>query len=205
MLTLYYAKNSCAFAPHVILEDANAEYVAIKIDFQKAEQFSDHYTNLNIKQRVPTLVTGSGILTETPAIMSYIANQHPKMNLLPSDPFTNAKAQSFNCYLSSTVHVAHAHKHRGKRWANDKKALDNMTANVKQNMTACGELIEKNFLKGPWVLGEQYTICDPYLAVITRWLDDDGVDLTKFPKIMEHNKNIRQRQSMKKVMEIHNS
>ena len=43
MLTLYYAKNTCAFAAHVVLEDANAIYQTVEIDFKQAEQNSSHY------------------------------------------------------------------------------------------------------------------------------------------------------------------
>ena len=31
-------------------------------------------------------------------------------------------------------------------------------------MTECFELIDRKLLKGPWVMGEQYTICDPRMA-----------------------------------------
>ena len=41
-------------------------------------------------------------------------------------------------------------------------------------------------LQGPWVMGETYTICDPYLFTISRWLEDDGVDTGKLPRILEH-------------------
>ena len=205
MLTLYYSKNSCAFAAHVVLEDAKAHYKVIHINLQKDDQNSATYRKINAKQRVPTLVTRSGPLTETPAIMVYIAQEHPGANLLPSDNFGFAEMQSFNNYLSSTVHVAHAHKHRGKRWSKDEKSLKSMTEKVKENMTSCGELIEGQLLKGPWVLGNQYTICDPYLAVITRWLKDDGVDILKFPRIMEHNQRFQERDSAKKIIRIHNS
>jgi glutathione S-transferase len=79
-----------------------------------------------------------------------------------------------------------------------------MTNKVQENMTACGIFIEEQLLKGPWVLGEKYSICDPYLAVITRWFGDDNVDTSKLPRIMAHNQLIKQRDSMKTVMEIHN-
>ena len=60
-----------------------------------------------------------------------------------------AKAQAFNMYLSSTVHVRHAHKHRGHRWTNDESALASLTANVKKNMTDYAEYIENNLISGP--------------------------------------------------------
>jgi glutathione S-transferase len=204
MLTLYYARNTCAFAAHVVLEDAKATYDTVEIDFQEGEQNSEAYKKVNPKQRVPALVTPHGILTETTAIMLYIAQEHPEMNLIPEDNFSFAIAQSFNAYLASTVHVAHSHKHRGHRWATDDHTLTNLTNKVQENMTACGLFIEEQLLKGPWVLGEKYSICDPYLAVITRWFGDDNVDTSKLPRIMAHNQLIKQRDSMKTVTAIHN-
>ena len=203
MLTFYYARNTCAFAAHVVLEDANATYDSIEIDFKTEEQKSSNYKKINPKQRVPTLITPNGILTETPAILTYIAQEHPEMDLIPDNNFDFAKAQSFNIYLASTVHVAHAHKHRGARWATDEFALENMTAKVTENMTECGLFIEKRLLEGPWVLGKKYSICDPYLAVITRWFTDDNVDTSQFPRILEHNQLIQDRPSMKKVIKLH--
>ena len=125
-------------------------------------------------------------------------------SLIPEDNFSFAIAQSFNAYLASTVHVAHSHKHRGHRWATDDHTLTNLTNKVQENMTACGLFIEEQLLKGPWVLGEKYSICDPYLAVITRWFGDDNVDTSKLPRIMAHNQLIKQRDSMKTVTAIHN-
>jgi glutathione S-transferase len=43
MLTLYYARNTCAFAAHVVLEDAKATYDTVEIDFQEGEQNSEAY------------------------------------------------------------------------------------------------------------------------------------------------------------------
>ena len=55
---------------------------------------------------MPALVTDRGVLTETPAMLAYIAQSFPQAKLAPDDPFAFAQAQSFNSYLCSTVHVA---------------------------------------------------------------------------------------------------
>ena len=149
------------------------------------------------------MVTEKGILTENPAIMYYICQLFPEKKLAPTDPYELAKAQAFNMYLSSTVHVGHAHKHRGHRWTNDESALASLTANVKKNMTDYAEYIENNLISGPWVLGDNYSICDPYLALVTRWFRDDGVDLAPFQKIKNHNIKFHERANVKKVMELH--
>ena len=63
------------------------------------------YLAINPKGRVPALVTDRGILTETPAILAFIAQSFPQAKLVPDDPFAFAQAQSFNSYLCSTVHI----------------------------------------------------------------------------------------------------
>jgi len=55
-------------------------------------------------------------------------------------------------------------------------------------------------LRGPWVMGEQYTICDPYLYTISGWLEGDGVDLGKLPKTVAHRKRMEQRPAVATVL-----
>ena len=203
MLTFYYAKKSAAFAPHILLEDIGADYEAVQIDMKSGEQRSDSYLAINPKGRLPSLVTDQGILTETPAILLYLAQIFPEHKLMPDTPFELANALAFNLYIASTVHVAHAHKHRGHRWADDEAARESMRSKVCENMTECARVIEMHYLKGPWVLGENYSICDPYLALATRWFRDDGVDLDAFKLISAHERLMHQRKSMQRVLELH--
>jgi glutathione S-transferase len=68
----------------------------------------------------------------------------------------------------------------------DQAALDAMKQNVPETMTQVVTLIEDELLQGPWVMGDTYTVCDPYLFTIGRWLEDDGVDMKRIPRILEH-------------------
>jgi glutathione S-transferase len=105
-------------ATHIALEDAGTDYALRRIDFTRAEQQSPDYLKVNPKARVPTMVTPHGILTETPAMLAFIAQSFPEAKLAPlNDAFAFAELQSFNSYLCSTLHVAHAHRMRGHRWA----------------------------------------------------------------------------------------
>lgn len=203
MLTLYYSRASCAYALHILLHDAGADFTTVEIDFATGEQTSPDFLAINPKGRVPALVTPDGILTENPAILLYIAQTHPETKLAPSEPFALARAQSFNMFLASTVHVAHSHKHRGARWADDPAAQAAMTAKVTENMAMYAGMIEAHYFTGPWVLGEDYSMCDAYLALITRWLGADGVDLADFPNLQAHDALMRTRPSMQAVMGLY--
>jgi len=203
MLKLYFSPGSCALAPHIALIDAGAQYQTVRLDFSKQEQLSPAYLAINPKGRVPSLVTDRGVLTEIPALLAYIAQTFPAAKLAPiDDPFAFARVQSFNNYLCSTVHVAHAHKQRGYRWvdAEDKTALEAMRRKVPTTVTQCFELIDRDMLQGPWVMGESYTVCDPYLYTLSTWLEGDSVDLNKLPKVRDHRQRMAERANVKRAL-----
>ena len=202
MLKLHYASGTCALASHIALEQSGAPYEAVRVDFSKNEQRSPEYLKINPKGRVPVLVTDRGVLTETPAILQFIAQSFPQANLAPlDDPFELARMNAFNSYLASTVHVAHAHKGRGKRWADDEAAIAEMKRKVPETMTACFQLIEDQMFKGPWVLGERYSTSDAYLFTLATWLEGDSVDPKQFAKVYEHRERMKQQPAVAKVLE----
>lgn len=201
MLKLFTAKGTCAIASHIALEEAGAEYTLAHLDFGQAQQREPDYLAVNPKGRVPALVTERGVLTETPAILAYVAQRFPAAGLAPlDDPFAFAQAQAFNSYLCSTVHVAHAHGRRGSRWSDDAAAIESMVRKVPETMTACFDLIEKTMLKGPWVLGERYSICDGYLYTVSSWLASDKVDIATFPKVADHHNRMLSRDAVKAAL-----
>ena len=206
MLKLYYAPATCALASHITLAEAGADYATERIDFKVNQQNSPDYLKINPKGRVPALVTDRGILTETPAMLAYIAQSFPQAGLAPlDDPFAFAQVQSFNSYLCATLHVAHAHKLRGARWATEESSFADMKRMIPKSVGACFTLIERNMLRGPWVMGESYTICDPYLYTVALWLEGDGVDLASLPKVADHRKRMSERPAVQRVLAEENA
>jgi glutathione S-transferase len=201
MIKLYYAPHTCSLASHIVLEHAGAEYTTARISFAAEQQRTPEYLAINPKGRVPALVTDQGILTETPAMLVFIAQSFPHARLAPmDDPFLFAEIQAFNSYLCSTLHVAHAHRMRGYRWADEPAAVEAMIRKVPDSVTACYRLIEDSMLRGPWAMGETYTICDPYLFTIAQWLEDDGVDPSRFPRVIEHRRRMSERPEVRKAI-----
>ena len=206
MLTLYYAPGTCALATHLALEFSGAPYEAKRLDFRQQQQRTPEYLRVNPKGRVPALVTERGVLTETPALLQYIAQSFPQAGLAPlDDAFLLARGNEFNSFLCSTVHVNHAHKGRGYRWvdADDTAALEAMKKKVPQTMAESFTLIEEGMLQGPWVLGERFSTSDLYLYTLTRWLGGDGVDLNRFPKVADHMRRMEAQPQVRKVVALH--
>lgn len=204
-LTLYYAPGTCAQAVRIALLEANAPHEAVRLDFTAGEQRSPAYLAINPKGRVPALVTEQGVLSETPALLLYVAQRFAAARLAPlDDPFALARMQEFHSYLASTVHVAHAHRPRASRWADEPEAQAAMQRKVPANMAECFDVIERHYLghadQGPWVLGEQYSVADGYLFTVAGWLKGDGVDIARFPKVHAHSQRVAARPAVQQAL-----
>ncbi len=201
MLHLYYTPGTCSLATHIALEEAGAQYEATLVDFRSAEQTKPEYHAINPNGRVPALVTEEGILTESPAILLFIAAQFPDARLAPfDDPFLLGKVQEMNAYLSSTLHVAHAHRFRGYRWADDEAAIKEMSRKAFEVVETCFVHVEENLFAGPFAVGDSYTIADCYLFNFTTWMEADEVDLTRVPKLHEYRERLKERPAIQRAL-----
>lgn len=201
MNVFYYAPGTCALATHLALAHAGAPFEPVRIDLAKTEQRSPEYLRINPKGRVPALATDRGILTETPALLQFIAQRHPDAGLAPlDDQYALAEMNAFNSYLCATVHVAHAHRMRGHRWADEPSAWEAMRRKVPQSVGDAFAPIEHGMLRGPWVLGERFSSSDYYLLTLARWLEADGVDLDKLPRVIEHRSRLLELPLVKRVI-----
>lgn len=198
-MQLYYAPGTISVAVAIALEEAGLDYEAIKIDFASKEQTSPAYAQINPKSRVPALAVDGGILTETGALLDYIADIAPDADLRPTDPVLLARMREVMYYLASTMHVNHAHKMRGSRWASKTSSYKDMQAKVPQTMADSCAHLSQNGLRGPFVLGDRLSLADCYLYVVCTWLQGDGVTLADFPKIQSFMAAMEQRDSVRAV------
>jgi len=201
LMEFFYAAGACSLASHIALEEAGLEFEAKRVDLFKGELQEASFLSMNPKGRIPVLVTDRAILTENMAILLYAAMTSQSARLAPlDDPLLLARMQSFNAYLATTVHVAHAHGPRGIRWADAPASLEDMKNKVPENMSAAFQLIEDEYLEGPWVMGEEYSVADAYLFTLTRWLKSDGVDPDQFQKVKDHHNRMLERQAVQTVL-----
>lgn len=201
MLKLYTAKGTIGLACEIALEDAGAACEVSRLDFAGDEQRGPAYLAVNPKSRVPSLEVDRGVITETPAIMGYIARAFPAARLSPEgDAFAMAEMESFMSYLCAWVHPAAAHRHRGYRWADDPAAIADMRRKAPEVFGEALRLIDTQLLRGPWVLGEAYSVCDPYLYVVSGWIPRDGLDWADFPRLADHHRRVGERPATKAVL-----
>ena len=197
MLKLYYSPGACALASHIALEEAGADYEIEKIDLRQGQQKTPEYLAINPAGVTPALVTDEGVLTENLVIMGYVAQTHPEAKLADNDSsFNFGKMQSFNGFLGSSLHPA-VGKLLFARPPLEGEAKD---AAMDLALTKY-RIVEDSLFKGPWAMGDQYTVADGYLAVFTRWGRQAGF-LTKeaFPRLNDHLDRVQARPAVQRVL-----
>jgi len=203
MLTLYYAPRSSALAAHIVLEEIDATYDSVLINTTDGGVTAPDYLRINPKGRVPALETPTGVVTESPAILTYLAETFPQASLMPSGIGDRARAHEINAYLCATVHVAFAHAKRGTRWAHSPEAVADLRAKAPHVLAQTVTLVEERYIEGPFVFGAQYSICDPYVFLAHRWLIQLGVDLAAFPRLVAHRDVMLARPATQRALAIH--
>jgi glutathione S-transferase len=202
MLKLFYAPGACSLASHIALEEAGAAYEGVRLDLKAGDQNKPEYRQINPKARVPALATERGTLSESTAILSYIAQSFPQARLAPADdPFAFARMQSFNSFLSSTVHIAFAHVFRPSRYADGEGAAAAMKAKAPQALDEAFGVVEAQ-LSSEWAMGADYTVTDPYLYVFSRWFHANRLGHPDdFPKTAAHLRRVQDRPAVRRALE----
>lgn len=201
MVTLYYSPGACSMASHIGLEESGEPYETKLVALAKGEQRSEAYLKINPRGRVPALVVGDGVLTENTAILTYLARRHPEAKLLPTDPFQEARCISTMVWFSTTVHPSFTHINRPERFAEDPAAHPTLKETGRKAFWAnCQEI--NGLLKGKdWMMGAQYTVCDPYALVFYGWGVRIGLPMKELAAYTASKDRMLRRPAVRKILE----
>src|SRR5690349_253935 len=167
MLTLYYSPGACSQAPHILLHEIGLEHDAKRVDL-KAKTLEDgsDYLAVNPKGAVPALQLESGeVLTENAIVLQFIGDRAAWPEVLPPlGQFRRYRVLELVNFITTELH---------KRFAFlfDHEASAEFKQFVKQGLAKKLDWIDAKLGDGPFLMGEDLTLPDPYLFVITRWAD----------------------------------
>jgi glutathione S-transferase len=196
MNKLYYSTGACSLAAHILLEEIGTPYELEAVNLRAGEQKRPEFLALNPKGSTPVLVTDHGPLTENVAILTYLATTNPDAGLAPvGDAWASAQLTSFCAFLASSVHP-NIGKLLFYPLGEAEKAAQREVTLTKLR------LIEDHLMVGPWVMGEAYSLADPYLSVFERWARQGGLlDPAEFPGMNAHLDAVQARPSAQRVFD----
>ena len=202
MLTLYYAPGACSLAAQIALCETGADYTPHRIDFAAGEQRSPEYLAINPHGRVPALQADGHVITENPAILSYIAERFPEARLIPESLTGRAFVRQLLSWFSGTVHATFAHIFRAERYVGEGGPVDAAKATARASLEGYFAEIEAMFAASEWASLDGYSVADGYPFVFYRWARKVGFDMRAHDAWTKHVWRMLDRPAVVKAIEI---
>jgi glutathione S-transferase len=164
-MRLHYAPGSAALAPHATLAEIGVPYELALVERDESGRPSDEYFALNPWGKIPTLEDGDFVLTESAAICLYLAEKFPDARLAPPAG-TRERAELYRwlLWLSNTVQetqLRHFYPHRyGGEGVKEEADLA---------LARHYDQIDAHLEGREWLVGEERTVADLFLFMLTRW------------------------------------
>lgn len=178
-MKLYYSPGACSLSPHIVLREAgiDCELVLASTKTHKLADGTDYYT-INRKGYVPLLELDNGErLSEGPVIVQYLADQAPASQLAPANgTMARYRMQEWLNFLTSEVH-------KGFSPLFNPATPEDYKPVAKARLADRFGWINSQLEGKAYLMGEQFTVADPYLFVLTSWTKPTAIDISGLPHL----------------------
>jgi glutathione S-transferase len=195
-MKLYYMGAACSQASNIALRDAGLTFELVKVD-RHTRKTADglDFRDVNPKGYVPALRLDSGeVLTENVAVLQYIADRNPGAKLAPvAGTLERYRLMEWLSYINSELHKGYSplFKH---------DVPPEMKSYVREHLMARIDYVESALGERTFLMGEQYTIADPYLFVVLSWSPHVNIDLARWPQLKRYVERMRERPNVQAAL-----
>ncbi len=174
MLQLHYYPSNASMAPHIVLEEIGAPFELVLVDRERGGHKTPAYLRLNPNGLIPVLVDADLVLYESAAICLHLSDSAPHAGLAPA----LGTPERGHCYkwliwLTNTLQPALISYFYPERWMNEGNAAGaaELRSHAQARIGALLDLLDAELARrgGPWLLGNDYSVADPYCLMLCRW------------------------------------
>lgn len=199
---LFFSPGAVSMATHMALEELGAPYQLEPVSIPEGQQNSPRYRRVHPLGRLPALEIAEGVvLTETPALLTYLADRAPELELLPRELLQRARANEWMSLLASAVHVTFISFFRPDRYTADAQAMAALKVDGKQRFFELLRYVESRLPPAGFVLGERYSLCDAYLSVFFLWARRFELPVAELPRYGSLTGSVLQRPAVRRALE----
>lgn len=195
-MKLFYSPGACSLSPHIVAREAGIDLKLQKVDTKtKTMTVDGDFWSINPKGYVPALELDNGeILTEGPAIVQYLADLKPKSRLAPQNgTWERTRLQEMLGYINSEIH-----KTFSPLW--DTKVSADLRKERTEYLNRRYALLDKQLAGKKFLFGDEFTVADAYLFVVTNWAKSTKVDLSEFANLQAFQKRVAARPAVQAAM-----
>src|SRR4051812_46301997 len=167
-MKLYYSPGACSQAPHILLHEIGLSHDAERVDLkQKVTETGRNYLEINPKGSVPALELDNGeVLTENAVVLQYLGDRSAATDVLPAiGQFRRYRVLELVNYITTELHKSFAPLFSPDA-GDETKTF--MTKNVHKKL----DYLEQKIGHGPFLMGDDLTLPDPYMFVMTGWAEN---------------------------------
>lgn len=174
-MKLYYLPGACPLATHIALEWIGQPYEAEAVSRQALKEPA--FLALNPVGSVPVLVDDDMVLTQSSAILEYLADKYPAAKLMPTDMKERAQTRRWLAFVNADLHKSLGLVFSKAGYASDTACQDQLAAGGMAKALQLLTIIDKQLTGKQWVTGQR-SVVDPYLYTVTRWAHALKMDLS---------------------------
>ena len=199
---LYWTPGACVRVTLIALEEIGVSYERRLLDRSNAEEMANFKRNISPKGQVPALFVGDRLLTESPAILTYLDRRFPEAQLLPTDPDESLEALMLMSWFAGGIHPAIGRSRFPMTTTADPDCHGSIRETAMRVVRDCFGQLESSLSKDKDWLFERWTIVDAYLLWI--WFRGAGSGVTgdEFPRLDELARRCQERPSVKRVLDL---
>jgi glutathione S-transferase len=179
VMKLYYWPGACSLSPHIVSREAGIDLQLAELDRgERKTADGTVLSSVNPKNQVPVLEMDNGqSLTEGPVIVQYLADQNPAAGLLPPPgSIDRYRVQEWLNFITSELHKTFGPLFRPT-------TPEEFKTISRQFLGQRFDWIDQQLAGKQYLMGDAFTVADPYLFTVLRWSPRVGIDLSKWPNI----------------------
>ncbi|WP_280542423.1 glutathione transferase GstA [Chromohalobacter sp. 11-W] len=192
-MKLYYAPNTCSLSPHIVLRELALPFALVRVDNRKkvTEDGRDFFT-INPKGYVAALELKEGqILTEGPAILLYLADLEPQMNLSPAvGSWERIRLQEWLAFINSEIHAGLAPLFNAE-------LPDAAKGVFRDKIFKRFDYLESTLEQKDHLMGEHFNVADAYLFTVLGWCRFFDIGLDPWPALASYMARIGDRPAVR--------
>jgi glutathione S-transferase len=197
-MKLYYSPGACSQAPHILLHEIGLEHDAARVDLKtKTLEDGSDYLAINPKGAVPALELDNGeVLTENAVVLQYIGDRANWPEVLPPlGDFRRYRVLEMVNFITTELH---------KRFSFlfSREAGPEVKQFIKVDLAKKLDWIDQRLGAGPFLFGNELTLPDPYLFVITGWAEKMLGGLDRWPNLKAFRARMMERPSVQQVLRL---
>lgn len=179
-MKLYYMPGACPLATHIVLEWIGQPYETQAVPRNELKE--PEFLALNPVGSVPVLTDGELVLTQSVAILEYLAEKYPEANLMPTDLVARAETRRWLAFVNADLHKAFGLIFAKAMYSNDAACQDQLAASSTEKTLQLFAIVEKQLEGREWVTGTR-SIVDPYLYTVFSWAHRLKIDVSGFTNL----------------------